>query len=264
MKQNPMKNEPEQEVWVLLDNQRFHADLLANAAALARLMKATLQGLFIEEENLMRAAELSISREISSWSAQENEITAEIIQRTLNTNARHNKQQLETVARDYNIQCSFQVVQGERLSWIHENVKKSRILFIAGKKIPANYYQHLHYCNFSKAPVVQLYNGSDASERALKIALQMSELTHSPLVILILAVETADNLALTTQVNESLKGEAKAAVSIQYANNEQLLVSLHSLRASMLVYPDDIKLEDDGIVLERFVQQVRCPVVLIQ
>ena len=265
MKKIVMKNETEQEVWVLLDNQRQHIDLLNNAATLARLMKATLQGVFIEEENLIRAAGLSISREISSWSAQENEISGEIIQRTLHSKARHNKQQLETVARDNNIQCSFQVIQGERLSWIHENAEKPRILFIAGKQIPAKYYQNLHYCNFIKVPVVLLYNGSAASQAALKIALQMAKLTSCSVVILILADEATEKNALTTQVNESLSRVSDIAVTIQYANDQQLVESLHGLKASMLVLADDIKSEAGESVLESIAQRrFRFPVILIQ
>ena len=265
VKQNQMKNELEKEVWLLLDNQRFDTDLLKNAAALASLMKASLQGLFIEEENLKRAAEFSFSREISGWSAQEREITGEIIQRTLQSSARQNRRQLEMVARDNNIQCTFQVVQGERLSWIHENAKKPRILFITGKQIPANYYQNLHFCNFIKAPVVLLYNGSEASQAALKIALQMAKFTGCTVVILILADEETEKNALKTLVNESLSRVSDIAVTIQYANDKQLVESLHRLKASMLVLADDIKSEAGEIVLESVAQRrFRFPVILIQ
>jgi hypothetical protein len=169
------------------------------------------------------------------------------------------------VARDNNIQCTFQVIHGERLSWIHENAKKPRILFIAGKQTSANYYQQLHYCSYSKAPIVLLYNGSVVSETALKITLQMAELTSSAVVILILADQATEKFALTTQVNESLSGESDIAITIQYANGNQLLGSLHRLKASMLVFPDDIKLENGELVLERVAQrQLRFPVVLIQ
>ena len=265
MKQNQMKHELEKEVWLLLDNQRFDTDLLKNAAALARLMKASLQGLFIEEENLKRAAEFSFSREISGWSAQEREITGEIIQRTLQSSARQNRRQLEMVARDNNIQCTFQVIQGERLSWIHENAEKPRILFIAGKQIPANCYQHLHYCNFSKAPVVLLYNGSAASQAALKITLQIAELSSSTVVILIMADDASEQNALTSQVNAYLSRASDTAVNIQYVNNQQLVESLHRLKASMLVLADDNKSEAGKIVMESVAQRrFRFPVVLIQ
>ena len=58
-------------VQILLDNQRNQYESLLSAASLARQLKVELQGLFIEEENQIRAADLSFSREISLWSAKE-------------------------------------------------------------------------------------------------------------------------------------------------------------------------------------------------
>lgn len=260
-----MRSETENEVWVLLDNQRYIIDLLSNAATMARLMNATLQGVFIEEENLVRAAELSISRDISSWLAQENEISKEIIQRTLHSKARHNKKQLETVARDNNIQCSFQVVQGERMPWIRESKKTPRILFLGGNESTAKTYQQMTYCNMGKDPVMLLYKDSIASKRALNVALQMTAILKHPLLVLVLSDDITDKSAITEQLNESLGEQSDTTVNIQFVNEVQLLELLHRLKANMFVFPDDIKLiQDDNNYLEKLIQRVRCPVVLIQ
>ena len=251
------------EVRVLLDNQRNQFDLLCSAAALARKMKVRLQGLFIEEENLLRAADLSLSREISLWSAQERHINGESIQRMLRANARYKQKELEKVAREGKVEYTFEVIRGERTRWIRESVNTSGVLFIGGKNQALKRYQHLKYCSWDKAPLQIIYSGSPASERALKTAVQIAELNKRPLLVLTTA-EVSDEIFLRKQISLLLKKRHVTTVTIEKNTNGDVYNALRKQPIHMLILPSDIEWTHDPEQLESLLRQAHCPVILVR
>lgn len=259
-----MVNEHPEEVRILLDNQRSQLESLTAAAALARMMNVRLQGLYIEEENLLRAADLNLSREISLWSAQERHMTGESIERMLRANARHKQKELEQVARKEKVEYSFQIIRGGRVRWIQESVNTSGVLFIGGKDMAPRRYQHLKYCSYRKDLLQVVFSGSPASERALKTAVQIAELDKRPLLILTTVGESADELILREQINILLEKRLKTTISIETRSKEDVLSSLRKRQVHMLIIPSDIDWAQDEKQLEKLLQQVHCPVILVR
>jgi len=259
-----MTKEQTEEVRILLDNQRSQLESLTSAAALARKMKVHLQGLYIEEENLLRAADLTLSREISLWSARERHMTGESIERTLRANARYKQKELEQAARKEKVEYSFQVIRGERVRWVQESVNTSGILFIGGKDLAPKRYRHLKYCSYSQNQLQVIFTGSPASERALKTAVQMAELDKRPLLILTTVGESSDELKLREQINILLEKQLKTTISIEASSDEDILSSLRKRQVHMLIVPSDIEWAQDEKQLEKLLQQVSCPVILVR
>ncbi|KAG1658084.1 Ribonuclease [Nymphon striatum] len=129
------RNKSNRGIQVLLENQRNQLELLLTAAALARSSEVKLRGLFIEEENLIRAANLPMSREVSRWSAKERHITGDSVHRILNAHASRQQKELEKA----------------------------------------------------------IFDGSDASKKALKIAVEIAEKNDKPLRVLLLVDEFTSN-----------------------------------------------------------------------
>ena len=257
-------NEPTGNICILLDNQRDQFDFLTSAAALTRQMKARLQGLFIEEEDLIRAADLSFSREISRWSAQERHLTSEGINRILRTSARHSKKVLEKVAQEEKIECSFQVIRGERISWIKESVNTSDILFIGGKLSALKSYQHHKFGTRSINPLQVIYTGTPASQRALEIAVQIAKLGNRPLVILTIVDEITNELSLRKQINTALINYPAFDTSIKIIKTEQLIEALRKLRIFMLVFPSDIEWIQEENHFDDLLRITNCPIALVR
>jgi hypothetical protein len=257
-------NEPMGSILILLDNQRDQFDFLKSAAALTRQMKARLQGLFIEEEDLICAADLSFSREISRWSAQERQLTGEGINRILRASARHSKKALEKVAQEEKIECSFQVIRGERISWIKESVNTSDILFIGGKLSNQKNSQYHNSCTRGINALQVIYTGTPASQRALEIAVQIAKLGNRPLVILTIVNEITDELPLREQINTTLINYPAFETSVKIIKTEQLIEALHKLRIFMLVFPSDIKWAQEDNHLDDLLRTTNCPIALVR
>ena len=253
------------EVRVLLSNRSNQSDDLLSAATLAKILKATLQGVFLEEEDLICAAELSISSEISRWSAKEKEISSDSIQQTLRTHALHQKRQLKRIAEQEKIEYRFDVVRGERYAWILDEIKNHKVLFVSQQNIPRSKINHLNYSFLRqntavKNPVTIVFTGSDASVKALEIAIQIALLEHRPITILLNADTFENEIILREQLNSYLSKHKNLKVNAELIKPHDQAKSL-TQEFYMLVYPlenDDVKL------LSQLLHNLQNPLILVR
>lgn len=95
-----------------LDASESGRPALETAVRLAAVLGAELEGVFVEDINLIRLAGLPFLREVRPWSLAEEEISTERMQRELRTLARHAEQMLAQAAREMGVPWSFQVWRG--------------------------------------------------------------------------------------------------------------------------------------------------------
>jgi len=259
-----MTNKQTPEIRILLNSKTNQVDFLYSAVSLARQMHVGLQGMFIEEENLLRAADLPISREVSLRSAHEREISGETMQRSLRSYALNKKNALEKLAQKESIESSFQVIRGERMHWILGSNKRTDILFIDAKNDTHKTYQNLQYCRIDAAPLKLLYNGSIASQRALKIAFKLAQISKKPLLILNMGDAINTESELSEKIQLLLNSYPDIAVNVESINNEQVSVLLRKLHAFMFIYPRDIEWSDKDKYLENILRSDQCPIVLVK
>lgn len=99
-------------VLLTLDANRFSLTTVDLAVSLAASVQLRLHGLFIEDENLLRAAELPCSREIGLMTAQERNSDLDRMQRSLRSMASQFRQHLEQSALASHISWSFESIRG--------------------------------------------------------------------------------------------------------------------------------------------------------
>lgn len=258
-----MKNEMVKGICILLDDQRDKAGLLDAAATLAAHMKVELQGLFIEEDDLIRAADLSISRDISRWSAQENVINRKNILCVLRIKARQKQQELETIAHQKHIKCSFQTVRAERVSWILNSANTSDVIFIP-KRTVAESRQNFNYTKHVKDPLYVLYNGSRASQKALEISSKITQVSKTQLIVLLLTDKATDEVKLIEQVDKALVNSPTATSTFVIKDKDEISEIQRQSSVSMLIVPSDIEwLHIDGFI-ENLLKWSRYPIVLVR
>lgn len=251
------------EVQVLLDGQKNQYALLLSAASLARALNVRLQGFFIEEESLVRAADLSFSREISCWSARERQISGESVHRILRMHARHKKQELERVAHQEKIEYSFEVVHGERVRWIKENISPVKIVFFGGHRLTSEPFRSFRYCREILPPLITVFDGSAASERALQIAVQIADYHKKSLTIILVVNDVAEAQRIEVKINHLLVNHPDIALVIDKLTRKYFYEALIKSRADMIIIPHNIEwINGDGI-FEGIMNRVNCPIVLV-
>ena len=93
------------------DSSHSHAALTA-AAQLAAQLSAELQGLFIEDVNLLRLTELPFAREVGLHTATRRPLNARDLERQLRAQARRVQARLTAIAERDQLQWSFRVARG--------------------------------------------------------------------------------------------------------------------------------------------------------
>ncbi|NTU96683.1 MAG: universal stress protein [Chlorobiaceae bacterium] len=85
---------------------------LAAAAELAKLMQAELTGIFVEDINLLRMAELPFTHEIRIYTSEPEKIDPSCLERSLRLQAREAEAALEHYAGQFMLRHSFKVRRG--------------------------------------------------------------------------------------------------------------------------------------------------------
>lgn len=261
-----MRSKQAATVQILLESRKDQLEIVQTAAALARELKTRLEASFIEEESLINAAELTISREISLWSAQENQISAEYICRSLRANARYKRKQLEKAAQQAVIESSFNVCRGERLSWILQSVKNTDVLFTGGTKQAPSSHRSLDYSHRSKLPIHLYFTGSNASKRALKIAIQLAQVGSGQLIVSVLENDGLERIAENKAKLEQLLTESPAvSASIEVIKYSQLKAGLQKPQNRLIVFPYDMQSKRDiADFLNNLLSKALNPIILVR
>ena len=99
-------------ILVALDASRQSVAALEAATDFAARMQAELVGLFVEDVNLLRLAELPFAREVGSYSAGQRQLTQASIEEQLRVQADRARRSLQAHAERASVQWTFEVTRG--------------------------------------------------------------------------------------------------------------------------------------------------------
>jgi len=211
-------------------------------------------GIFIEDSNLLRLAQMPFSRELCRVTHAEAPLEKADIERQLRIQARSAKQAFESAATQAGINHSFLTRRGG-LAALLEQAAQEMDLMILG---PARRLRQLSepvsltaIAHQSRQPVVVLYDSSDSADRALMTAKQLAEAGDRQLTLLI-ASEGSDGAAeLQHQAVQKLGKSNARCRFIAATDVETLLETCRSEHAGTLVMG-----VSDLLLKTRFLQQL--------
>ena len=191
---------PFERIVVALDGSTYGLVALEAAATLAAALHAELVGLFVEDVNLLRLAQLPFAQEISYLAATPRKLDVARMTRQLQARATQARQQLRQSAENKEVRWSFSVVRGliadELLSATpatdllvlgrvsHPRAQKSRLGSTARMVVDrATLARATHSILLIPPgadldrPVLALYDGSAGARRALILAGKLAQAT---------------------------------------------------------------------------------------
>lgn len=199
-------------ILVALDASPDSQAALDAAVRLAVGLDAEIEGLFIEDETLLRAARLPFCKEVRAHTAPPKQLNDRRIQRQLRYQAEYAEHTLQQAAEEAEVPYSFRTVQGDvtrellraaaqadlvvlgktstessrrRLGSTSETLlaESSSPVLVLRKAIPV------------QEPIVLYYDGTAPAESALNIAVQLARRAEGiPLKILLPDHDEADRL----------------------------------------------------------------------
>lgn len=272
---------PIRRILVALDASRASECALEAAAALAAQMEAELEGLYVEDANLLRLASLPFSREIGLASARSRRIVSEDIALSLRAEAARARRSLEAIAQRSHVRCSFRVAQGQVAAEVLAAAGQADLVALATSSVELRGTMlgsttRAVLASAARALLVQpprkvsrnalaaVYDGSLRAQQALALAGQMGRATANVLVFLL--ADDADE-------EQRLRAEAAHALATHGVRAEfewvvevdavQLGKRVRERNVGTLVLAEDSPgLGRAGV--QRLLQKIECAVLLLR
>ena len=218
-------------ILVALDASSDSLAALDAAVNLAARFDAELNGIYVEDENLLRLADLPFVQEVGHFSATCRHIKRVDLERQIRGQSRRARRVFTSATQRTHLTWSFRTVRGRVLPEVLAASAEADLL-VLGKQ-GWSLYRHGRVGSTVRgilperfglalivkegthlaAPMAVIYDGSDVADRAL-IAAEMvrSRLNNNQsLIVLVLPTDQQDALALQAQARSSLAAEGVAA-----------------------------------------------------
>ena len=259
-------------VIVSCDASPLGATAIDAAAALARRLDAELKGIFVEDINLIRMAALPFTQEVASSTALARRLHAGELQRSLEQQAQSVRDVLQAAASALRLQWSFQVVRGAPLSSVLDAMRgldlavfghAGRFAATPAAAVPAAAPVA------ARGPVMIVFDGTPAAQRALDVAAALAHDTHGELVIALINA-AGDATSLRAQALQRLERRTKPVTPPAHAS---FLTLKHrdagTVGRAAETYLPGVLLwggmagDADRATLATLVDALKCPVVLV-
>ncbi|MEJ2008599.1 MAG: universal stress protein [Acidobacteriota bacterium] len=213
-------------ILVALDASTQSLAALKTAVTLAAELGADLEGLFVEDINLMRVAMLPVARRILYPTGTEEPFDSSHMERELKLLARQAQESLATLAERFGIRWSFRVARGKVNVEILAAASESDLLTVGrsgwslARRMQLGSTAQDAAINAPKAlllvkrplaidrPVMTVFDGSPLSEQVLKAATHLASAFQSRLAVLLIADSPQNARKLERQAARIIKLKA--------------------------------------------------------
>jgi nucleotide-binding universal stress UspA family protein len=270
-------------ILVALDASPHSRAALQAAVELAERLDAELEGLFVEDVNLLRLAELPFAREMDLLSLRSRDLDREYLRRQLRAQASRVQQAMARLAEPAEIAWSFRVVQGAIAAELLEAADEADLTVLGRAGWSVSTRRRLGSTARTVViqtrgstlvlqqgarlglPVLVVYDGSSVSRKALLAATQLLEGRSAELLVVILAERSEDAEALQIKLDRWL-GERDLELDYRWLREvsvEALMRIVHEEGCRVLVLPSPAAgLEDDAA--PELLERLDCPVFLVR
>ncbi len=275
-------------ILVALDASSHSAAALEAAAELAARYGAELLGLYVEDINLLRLAQLPFAQEVGQFTAVCRQLDVQEVRRQIRSQTGRIRRMFEVTTRRTRVRWSFQVTRGAVASEVLGAASEVDALVLGragwslvapgrmGSTARAVLAQAPGLALIVPrggclgAPFLVLYDGSALAEKALDVAAALMKeeagrQERALLTVLLLTEHPERVETLQAQVDAWL-GERHLVVryrSLATTNVPELVNTLHSERCGTLVLPSHSDILS-APALQAVLDQVEVPVLLVR
>lgn len=270
-------------ILVPLDASEHSLTALHAAVELAASLNAELEGLFVEDINLLQLSDFPFAQEVSFYSPMSRQLKREGMERQLRIQAQRLKQTLARLAERSHVPWKFRVARGGVPAQVLAAAEGADLTILgkAGTSIPGRtragstvrtiisrgrgmtlIMQHgVHF----KAPVQTVFTGSPLSEKALAISTAMARVWRMPLLVLISPAIPEEGHVMQGRA-ETLLGQwgFKATFQVLPGLSCQQVVRVSGSYGTGPLFVPCEGPSLSGVELQGLIDEVRNPVFLVR
>ncbi len=269
-------------ILVALDSSPSSLAALEAAAELAIGFEAELIGLFVEDVNLLRLAELSFTQEVGLFSARSRRVEIRHIERQFRSQASQARQALERIARTTRLEYSFRVARGMVVPELLTAAAEADMIILGktgwspvGQRRLGSTVRSIlsegtqltlvlqHGIQLGQ-PILVIFDGSVTAQKALLAAAQLVPQDTGPLNVLVLApeAETAETFQAEAERLLSQQNKRGRYLWQKKLETERLVRLIEAEGYRMLVVPKDGLLEQPTLLT--LLNELENPVLLVR
>ena len=251
---------------VALDASACGRAALAAATQWAAETQAELQGLFVEDVDLLRLANLPFASEVPLPYAVPRQLEATSIQCAFRVHAERVRRALAEAAGRLRLRWSFQVLQGDVVRTSRALAEQAELLILGWAETAASGSSRdgLRKPGAAAGTVLVIDEGSPGSDRVLQAAAELAHVQGAELVVLSPAAEAGEGASRQVRIGQLLqrRGVRYAIQPLPTLDARAIVALAERLRSRllMLVLRSDALSESD---LEVLVKQLECPLALV-
>lgn len=221
-----IEQSPVKRITVTLDASESGRAPLETAARLAAITGAELEGVFVEDINLMRLSGLPFLREVRPWSLDGAQISTPRMQRELRTLARRAEQMLEQAARELGVPWSFQVWRGRAeaaslaSAFSADILSLGRVSSLLTARVFAASRPVTRQPRKTDTSISVLFSDSAQGVRALETACSLARDMNARLTVMLPAVDPEGLPALRDKAMAILKRHDQVARLVQITGTD--------------------------------------------
>lgn len=263
------EKKPARRLAVALDASEQSVRVMGLAAAIAAALEAELEGVFVEDADLLRLAGLPFLREFRLTTRGEDRVDAERLQRELRATARHVRESVEQSAQRLGCTWSFRVWRGDLEAEILTAALDADLFTLAplGRFAPLRRPPKRSSRPGKEAELVVgvLFDGSEGAGRALAAGAELTARHNATLRVVLQEADPAKIEALRRQAGDLLGGTLGRAqlIALQEADAETIAKTLLRLSTDLLVVDAGNALLDRG-ALWPSLGAIGCPVLIVR
>jgi hypothetical protein len=235
---------------------------------LAGRTPSEILGMFVEDIELLTLAELPIAREYCMLTHVERRLQTPDIERQFRIQARAAQQTLAEIAARLGFPLSFRTVRGAITTLLRESLAETDVmLFGAGRsalRMPGGSTRaDSGHPSRRRQPVSVVFDGSDAAQRALQVALQIATDDSIPLTVILTAGNPEHLSTLTEQASRLAGTRSLLPVKMVDPAWQDVIEKAYAQHSAALVVAITAELLQEEN-LERLRNELNCPVVLVK
>jgi nucleotide-binding universal stress UspA family protein len=253
-------------ITVMLGNTDGDRIALEMLGLLTAETPAEILGLFMEDIELLSLADLPVAREYCRLTHVERQLNSADLRRQLRIQARSAQQALAAIAERSGFSWSFQTVRGSPASLLQNAAADMDLMLLGAARrtqpLPGHFASTPLPVPF-RPPVTVIFDGSEATQRALAVALRLARAGEQSLNVFLVA-ENSDDFTSLREQTIALAGP----VALRFHERvnpdiSEILAAVRSERAGTLVLGMN-KLLISPESIEMLHKRLSCPAVLVK
>jgi hypothetical protein len=260
---------PRARILVMLGSIESDRAALNALSRLAGKTPAEILGMFVEDIELLALAQLPIAREYCMLTHVERRLQPPDIERQFRIQARAAQQALAEIAGRLGFPLTFRTVRGAITTLLRESLDDTDLmLFGTGRstlRMPggSSRADSGHPSRRRQPPVSVVFDGSDAAQRALQVALQIAPDDSIPLTVILTAGNPEHLSALTEQASRLAGTRSLYPVKMVNPAWRDVIEKAYAQHSAALVVAitEELLQEEN---LGRLRNELNCPVVLVK